>query len=107
MSNFKVGDKVKPHKHADVIRAYADGAEIEFRSFHGDRWSSTNNPSFFDDYEYRVKPVKKPDLVRYGKVQDSEPVMLTFTQFPSDNLKLTFCGNTGKLLSAEVIKEET
>lgn len=105
MSNFKVGDKVKPRKHADVIRAYADGAEIEFRSLPSDRWSSTSNPIFFDEYEYRVKPVKKPDLVRYTTADVSSCSYYTDYKIVSDNLKLTFCGDTGKLLSAEVIKE--
>ena len=47
---------VKPHKHADAIKAWADGAEIECRSPHGDHWIPTEYPTWLLDVEYRVKP---------------------------------------------------
>jgi hypothetical protein len=47
---------VKPHKHAAVIKAWADGAEIECRSRGADRWIPTEYPAWHLDVEYRVKP---------------------------------------------------
>ena len=43
-----------PHKHAEVIKAWADGAEIEVRTSTG--WVYTSNPSWDRVNEYRVKP---------------------------------------------------
>ena len=47
------------HKHADVIIAWAEGAEIEARSSADRKWVVARNPTWWEDVEYRVKPVKK------------------------------------------------
>lgn len=50
-----------PHKHAEVIKAWADGADIEWRKPGDHEWSSDTTkiqPAFYNwspDYEYRVK----------------------------------------------------
>ena len=44
-----------PHKHAAVIKAWADGAEIEVKASDGS-WISTSHPEWHEDLEYRVKP---------------------------------------------------
>ena len=44
------------HKHADVIIAWAEGAEIEYRLGPYDSWSKSTSPSWHADCEYRVKP---------------------------------------------------
>jgi len=46
----------KPHVHAEVIRAYADGAEIEYFLKLEGRWETINYPSFLENQLYRVKP---------------------------------------------------
>ena len=46
--------EVKPHKWADVIHQWADGAEVELKSIDG--WGSIINPVFFSGCTYRVKP---------------------------------------------------
>ena len=51
----------KPHVHKDVIIAYANGAEIEFKSTEG--WVKCANPSFYPFHEYRVKP--RPLVKKY------------------------------------------
>lgn len=45
----------KPHKHADVIKAWADGAEIQTRDI-GGTWVECNDPRWFEVSEYRTKP---------------------------------------------------
>lgn len=44
----------KPHKHADLIHAWANGAEIQFKGAEG--WFNARNPTWHDDTEYRIKP---------------------------------------------------
>lgn len=46
----------KPHKHAAVIHAFADGAEIQGRFDSYSQWGDMDNPSFLPDWQYRVKP---------------------------------------------------
>ena len=100
----------QPHKHAELIKAWADGAEIEWKNDVG-IWLVAQWPEWNDKTEYRIKPqVPKPDVVRYAKVF-LEKEELKFKYFFSDeldssfdNLKLTFDGETGKLKSAEVLK---
>lgn len=88
-----------PHKHAELIKAWAGGAEIEMRFYQA--WTLLSNPRWDSaEAEYRIKPEPKHDVVKYGlawgRVWDCKPMN-------GENLKLTFCGETGKLKSAEVI----
>ena len=54
------------HKHADVIIAWANGAEIEFKVKATGDWRKTDTPSWQEDYEYRVKqPAKKYRLALF------------------------------------------
>lgn len=45
-----------PRKHAELIKAWADGAEIEFYSSSNECWIGSARPDWLDSYEYRVKP---------------------------------------------------
>lgn len=48
------------HKHADVMIAYANDTsiEIEYYDFEDDRWFEVNNPFWFENSVYRIKPKK-------------------------------------------------
>ena len=100
---------MKPHKHAELIKAWADGTEIEFRfkdAIQG--WSDwkPNDGRFSNDpwWEYRIKPQPKPDVVReYVAFPDAIANVRDLTAALRNNLKLTFDGETGKLKSAEVL----
>jgi hypothetical protein len=57
----------KPHKHAEVIKAWADGVRCQFRISASDTWVDLETPAevrgkctpaFADHWEYRVKPVE-------------------------------------------------
>lgn len=87
-----------PHKHAELIKAWADGAEIERYSTIDNEWVHAQIPYWKEDYGFRIKPEPKPDIVRYG-------VALYWGRNAQDgdNIKATFDGETGKLKSAEVI----
>ncbi len=65
-----------PHKHAALIKAWADGATIQVYNKHAvrdadKRWvdqdgpGGESTPGWFDDFEYRVKV---PNVVRWCPV---------------------------------------
>ena len=45
---------MKPHKHCEVIKAWADGARIEYRKFSHETWKILSHPVWNEDNEYRV-----------------------------------------------------
>ena len=95
-----------PHKHADLIKAWADGAEIEFRWYCLDEWRRLTTPRWDQDGEYRIKPEPRPDVVDYVRVGAFYRLSVSELEWEREanaNLKLTFDGNTGKLKAAEVI----
>lgn len=107
----------KPHKHCELIKAWADGLEIEFLSKVDGKWWSVDECDFntWDEaYEYRVKPEAKPDVVWFAEGYLDEfkyqkvPHLTAISQINDSlhNLKLTFDGETGKLKSAEVINDQ-
>ena len=53
------------HKHAELIKAWADGAEIQEWQEHLQVWETDTNPTWFTGQIYRIKPEPKPDVVRY------------------------------------------
>jgi len=96
-----------PHKHAELIKQWADGAEIEYRNLY-DQWIGLYKPDFSGDGEYRIKPEPKPDLIYYGTHGSvgGLTLMCSISKVncePTDTFKLTFNGETGKLIKAEVI----
>ena len=92
----------QPHKHAELIKAWADGAEIEW--FDGRTWQVVRSPAWCDDTQYRVKPEPKPDVVRYVRATpDAERYFVAAPGY-DENLRLTFDGETGKLKKAEVLE---
>jgi len=98
------------HKHADLIHAWAEGAVIQRKNIHGEWVEDGFFTSFTYDQEYRIKPEKKPDVVKYlGLIDDdhSNPSYRSHRHEVIDNwpiqLKLTFCGETGKLIKAEIL----
>lgn len=55
---------MKPHKWAKEIKAWADGAEIEYYAY--DVWSDWHpDIGWFEDYEYRIKPQPKEPKYLY------------------------------------------
>ena len=96
------------HKHAELIKAWADGAEIQVRYEKHD-WEdlATGYPGWYPHVEYRIKPEPKPDVVDYLFISDKKSNDLpeiNWVFVNTANLKLVWDGETGKLKSAEVIK---
>lgn len=105
----------KPHKHAEIIKAWADGAEVEFRAHFVERWQDASYPTWHSHYEYRVKvKVKEEVLITRVTLHNTRVTLhkgsLTYPYLSTNsdptydqkNLKLTF--TDGKLTAAEVIK---
>jgi hypothetical protein len=46
----------KPHIHAEVIRAYADGETIQYFDNINVDWFYASYPEFHEEIKYRVKP---------------------------------------------------
>lgn len=59
-----------PHKHAEVIKAWADGAKIECRGPKSPDWIDSTDPQWFESHYYRVKPAQ-PDKI-YPKTDMTE-----------------------------------
>ena len=102
----------KPHKHAELIKAWADGAEIEVLCGK-DYWEVRQHPNWHPDDEFRIKPEPKPDVVEeltlyrnlavpFGTVE--MPWANPKHYYPIGNFRLIRDGETGELKSAEVLK---
>lgn len=97
----------KPQKHAAVIKKWADGAKIQYKSESDGNWVDTPNPTWADWLEYRIKPEPKPDTFRYLALRpayDGYCFAGTIDQCGLDNVKATFDGETGRLKKLEIIK---
>lgn len=73
---------MKPHKHCEVIKAWADGHEIQYKDFAG-RWISCPNPAFNESCEYRAKP--KTIKYRVALLGNDAGVAYTYTAENSQN----------------------
>ena len=92
-----------PHKHADLIKAWADGAEIVIRWRTDEPWQNCTAPRWDQDCEYRIKPEPKPDATYSLCLHLNKFGELDHVRLGEPNLKFTFDGETGKLKAAEVI----
>ena len=87
-----------PHKHAELIKAWADGSDIEFLTISGTWLDCNPGPEWDKDMKYRIKP--EPDVVETYWVESTS---LVWDVERKHNLKLVFDGETGKLKAAEVL----
>ena len=90
---------MKPHKHADVIKAWADGHEIEMFTDNG-KWENVPHPSWMSGMEYRIKPLGNPDSLVYAYVTPQATFMEV--QPKNANVIFTFDGFTQQLKMAQV-----
>lgn len=98
-----------PHKHAELIKAWADGHQIQYRHNGQMGWTSIGDypPEWSLNTEYRIKPEPKPDVSFYARLElDNLPkrVQVMDPDPQLHNVKLTFDGETGELKAAEVLK---
>lgn len=53
--NTNTQNKPKQHPHAELIKAWADGANIQYKN-ENNEWITVNHPSWYKNNEYRIKP---------------------------------------------------
>jgi hypothetical protein len=99
------------HKHAELIKSWADGSKIEQRDEYDMGgfcdWFFTTKPNWYSkSSEFRLRQYPKPDVVRYIYISNPnmKGINLTSVSCKVDNVKFTFDGETGELKHAEVIK---
>lgn len=101
-----------PHKHEEIIKAWAEGYEIEAYNPERDTWISVKEPGWFNDIEYRVKPgviePPKPVFASYDVTVEIDPFdedLLDMHNY-SDNYNLRLVFRDGKLVNACVLEDE-
>jgi hypothetical protein len=110
------------HKHAELIKQWADGAIIEVKGaiYKKDEWQITTTPRWDVDYEYRVQPTPKPDIIvkrtlHYNISTDNFWSAATqklehWSGAPTHdhlcaiNVQITFDGETREPVAVEIIK---
>lgn len=81
--------ELKPRPHAEIIKAWADGATIQFKSKGSGVWTTTSSPLWHINTEYRIKP-EPTDIEKYGvEVGD---VWITHSRMETIAAK---CGDVG------------
>ena len=89
------------HKHADLIKMWADGWEIEEYDEGWGKWVGQSSPSWSRYKQYRRR---KDDVVETLCLhRDPQRGAIDHVSLGEPNLQLTFDGQTGKLKSAEVL----
>ena len=100
-----MADNVKtPHVHAEAIKAWADGYEIEFFCSGLNEWIGNLTPSWYEDISYRIKQSKPKDKAMEALIVLSPHAgPLLYAAAPDEaNCILVFDGETNKLIKAEV-----
>lgn len=94
----------KPHKWAEVIKAWADGKPIQRRLIGAHFWDDVDEHPYFDNttLEWRVKP---ENIVIEGEISPNHHFNGGYFCVSSteNNIRLEFDPDTKKLVKAEVI----
>lgn len=83
------------HKHSEMIKAWADGHQIQVNRKNGEGWMDCNNPLWSELFDYRIKEIDLCEEIeiRYGSIGTGKP-----------NIRLTFDKDTFDLKQVELIK---
>ena len=102
-----------PHKHAEVLRAIADGNDVQCRKPSATDWYDYRHdgcgydPLTNHSWEWRIKPEPKPDVVRYIAMNKewgySHGEYVSRFHADGGYIQVIFDAETGKPKSAEVV----
>jgi len=97
-----------PHKHAEVIKAWADGATIQYLRDPGirDQWCDLDArlPPWHAQSCYRVKPEPKPDIIhKLGVRLCSDDKLYHMWNITDKNIELIFDGETRNLKDVRLV----
>lgn len=94
------------HKHAELIKAWADGAKIQYFSGLG-YWNDIDYPGWLPTEEYRIKPDPRPqwqqdliDAAKAGKVVEFD------RRRRGDWVEFGSCAHTDDWVFNESVKEQ-
>jgi hypothetical protein len=98
---------MKPHRHSELIKAWANGAEIQVLQQHLHNWVTDPSPSWHPREIYRVKPEPKPDVVNYlventAGWYETHHVALT-KNVCNGYIRIVRDGETGKIKESRII----
>ena len=82
------------HKHADVIHAFAEGAEIQIQAPCGGEWRDDPIPLFLPEINHRIKPriVRKEGWVNIYRLPGGEFPSTVCCVHPTEEVAKTFAG---------------
>lgn len=97
------------HIHADLIKQWADGAQIQWMSVITGQWEDIdmNGKEWYEHYKYRIKP--EPDVVKIFYLESNPLLGLRFSeeinpvQEKTKRIRCTFDGETCILKDVEMI----
>ena len=82
------------HKHAEIIHAWADGAEIQYLRLDG-VWEDISFPPFSESNEYRIKPkiVRRGGWVNIYRTYTPETPEMLCCIHPTEKVAKTFASD--------------
>ena len=90
----------KRHKHADLIIAWVNGAEIEYKNHYDGKWYYDSAPDWEPTEEYRIKSTKPADITK-DRFVELNPCLENAYNNP--NVRYTFDGETKALKGVELL----
>ena len=96
------------HKHSELIKKWADGAEIQVRNPFNE-WIDEKNPIWESWIEYRIKPEEKSDFAVSANVVFKLGLngdYLEFSKTGKHNIEFVFDGTTQKLKATRPYKND-
>ena len=93
----------KPHRNAEAIKAWADGADIQFKR--GSTWAAYDNSDGLPDFDFGIWRVK-PEPVVVEKYIWLDPAYneTRMSVSSSPNVRFTFDPDTKELVNVEVFR---
>lgn len=89
-----------PRKHSELIKKWADGAEIQIN--HEGNWLNVSFPVWNDDYNYRLKPEEPPLVERECKIVLSHSAGVFLYAAAPDEANCVFVFRGDKLVTSFV-----
>jgi len=91
-----------PHKHADLIKAWTDGAEIEIGWAEHNDWEVIKNPQWDRNWQFRIKPEPKPEQDWEGIAADQA---MTIALMKSEQEPVAYIGMIDEEHFADVCRK--
>ncbi len=97
------------HKHAELIKQWADGAQIQYKNSNDNNWNDVEYPSWHPSTgEYRIKPEEKQDFAVSACIKFKLGVQgdyLELAKIGNHNVEFVFDGTTQKLKALRRLPE--